>query len=154
MENLKKTIQSKYVVEELMQQIYEIKEENKSLTYENRRLTYDKDLLYHYKKDCEKTKDLLELQEDRVLELKIEKNTLKRQLNRVTYNKIKTIAVILSLEDQKYLYKKYIDKGEIKKCPFTWKQYAELTKKEQKAWREYADYYYRLNHWSLNDGKH
>ncbi|MFA6185557.1 MAG: hypothetical protein WC720_05445 [Candidatus Shapirobacteria bacterium] len=148
----KKIIQEKALVEEMIQQFYETTEENKELKDKNGRLENDKSLLMRYEKDYRTKVVLLELQEDRILELKQERNKLKRELNRVTYNKIKTIAVILSLEDQNYYYKLY--KGDMNKCSIQWKQYVELNEKEQKAWREYANYYYRLSRWSLDDGKY
>ena len=148
----KKVIQEKALVEEMIQQFYEMKKENKELKDKNGRLENDKSLLMRYEKDYRTKVVLLELQEDRILELRQERNKIKRELNRVTYNKIKTIAVILSLEDQNHYYKLY--KGEMDKCSIQWKQYVELNEKEQKAWREYADYYYRLSRWSLDDGKY
>lgn len=148
----KTVIQQKALVDEMIQQIYEMKKENLDLKNANRRLESDKNLLLIYKEESINKKALLELQEDRIMELRQEKNKLNRELNRVTYNKIRTIAVILSLEDQNYYYKLY--KGDMKNVKITWKQYAELNEMEQKAWREYADYYFRLHRWSLNDGKY
>lgn len=152
MATIKRTpLQVRGLVDEMVNQFCETKKENIDLKAENRRINRDRDLGSYYKKELEESRVLTDVYEDRILELRQERNKLKRELNRVTYNKIRTIAVILSIEDQNYYYKLY--KGEMNKCPIEWKQYAELNKKDQKYWREYAYEYYRNYKWPLTDGK-
>ena len=78
----------------MISQFCEMKKENIDLKTENSRINRDRDLGSYYKKELEKSRVLTDVYEERILELRQERNILKRELNRVTYNKIRTIAVI------------------------------------------------------------
>lgn len=123
MKNIKKNpLQIRGLVDEMINQFCEMRKENIDLKAENRRINRDRDLGSYYKKELEKTRSQIDVYEERILELRQERNKLKRELNRIEYNNIKIVAMTLANMDEKV-------------------HWAFLDKEVQKSYREYAYIY-------------
>jgi hypothetical protein len=125
-----KLVSKKVKAKDLMEEIYQLKEENKRLKLNQDSLNRAKQNAIDYNTQLLRKTKLLELQEDRLLEVRQERNKFKRELNRREYNKTVLTAIILAKEDNF--------------C------YGFLSSKEKHYYREYADIYLKLNGYHYN----